>query len=137
MSCALQILDDGRVTDSQGRTVSVKNNILIMTSNLGSQAILEGMASGAREAVKDTVMSMVCPVILAYLSAYHREAGRGCAPEGGVQQRLCSRTMMSALVWSKQSLYTVQNVVYRAPLVPLVAVQLGVCTTFLTPLLYL
>ena len=57
----LQILDDGRVTDSQGRTVSFKNTILIMTSNLGSQAILEGMASGAREAVKDTVMSMVRP----------------------------------------------------------------------------
>ncbi|CAL5220448.1 g2466 [Coccomyxa viridis] len=55
----LQILDDGRVTDSQGRTVSFKNTILIMTSNLGSQAILEGMSAGARDAVKDTVMSMV------------------------------------------------------------------------------
>ena len=72
----LQILDDGRVTDSQGRTVSFKNTILIMTSNLGSQAILEGMASGAREAVKDTVMSMVHPIVLSYLSASHREMGR-------------------------------------------------------------
>ena len=39
----LQILDDGRVTDSQGRTVDFKNTILILTSNLGSGAILEGI----------------------------------------------------------------------------------------------
>ena len=56
----LQILDDGRVTDSQGRVVSFKNTILIMTSNMGSQAILEGTAAGSSsEAVKETVMSMV------------------------------------------------------------------------------
>ena len=39
----LQILDDGRVTDSQGRTVDFKNTILIMTSNLGAQSLLEGI----------------------------------------------------------------------------------------------
>ncbi len=39
----LQILDDGRVTDSQGRTVDFKNTVLILTSNLGSQFLLEGM----------------------------------------------------------------------------------------------
>ena len=39
----LQILDDGRVTDSQGRTVDFTNTILIMTSNLGSLQILEGI----------------------------------------------------------------------------------------------
>ena len=39
----LQILDDGRVTDSQGRTVDFRNTILIMTSNLGSSAILDGI----------------------------------------------------------------------------------------------
>jgi len=44
----LQILDDGRVTDSQGRTVDFKNTILIMTSNLGSQDILEGMDEDGR-----------------------------------------------------------------------------------------
>ena len=38
----LQILDDGRVTDSQGRTVDFKNTILILTSNLGSEYLLEG-----------------------------------------------------------------------------------------------
>ncbi len=69
----LQILDDGRVTDSQGRTVSFKNTILIMTSNLGSQAILEGMSAGARDSVKDTVMSMVCPLTLSCLPVLARE----------------------------------------------------------------
>ncbi|MGN0650939.1 MAG: ATP-dependent chaperone ClpB [Oscillospiraceae bacterium] len=39
----LQILDDGRVTDSQGRTIDFKNTIIILTSNLGSQYILEGI----------------------------------------------------------------------------------------------
>ena len=38
----LQILDDGRITDGQGRTVDFKNTIIIMTSNLGSEYILEG-----------------------------------------------------------------------------------------------
>ena len=40
----LQILDDGRITDSQGRTVDFKNTIIILTSNLGSQYLLEGIA---------------------------------------------------------------------------------------------
>ena len=40
----LQVLDDGRITDSQGRTVDFKNTILIMTSNLGSSYLLEGIA---------------------------------------------------------------------------------------------
>ena len=39
----LQVLDDGRITDSQGRTVDFKNTILILTSNLGSQYLLEGI----------------------------------------------------------------------------------------------
>lgn len=41
----LQILDDGRVTDSQGRTVDFKNTVLIMTSNIGSPLLLEGVTS--------------------------------------------------------------------------------------------
>ena len=41
----LQILDDGRITDSQGRTVDCKNTIIILTSNLGSQILLDGMDS--------------------------------------------------------------------------------------------
>ena len=39
----LQVLDDGRITDSQGRTVDFKNTILIMTSNIGSAYLLDGM----------------------------------------------------------------------------------------------
>ena len=39
----LQILDDGRITDSQGRTVDFKNTIIILTSNLGSSYILDGI----------------------------------------------------------------------------------------------
>ena len=41
----LQILDDGRITDSQGRTVDFKNTIIILTSNLGSQHLLEGIGA--------------------------------------------------------------------------------------------
>ena len=48
----LQILDDGRITDSQGRTVDFKNTIIIMTSNLGSEYILEGKEN-ANELVMD------------------------------------------------------------------------------------
>ena len=53
----LQVLDDGRITDSQGRTVDFKNTIIIMTSNLGSDIILDGIESSgeisaqARESV--------------------------------------------------------------------------------------
>ena len=42
----LQVLDDGRMTDSQGRTVDFKNTVIVMTSNLGSQYILEGIVDG-------------------------------------------------------------------------------------------
>ncbi len=42
-SILLQVLDDGRITDSQGRTVDFKNTILIMTSNIGSSYLLDGM----------------------------------------------------------------------------------------------
>ena len=45
----LQILDDGRVTDSHGRTVSFKNCVIIMTSNLGAQALINGMNAGTGE----------------------------------------------------------------------------------------
>jgi len=54
----LQILDDGRLTDSQGRTVNFKNTIVIMTSNLGSSALLEGIdaAGHLNDGVRDEVM---------------------------------------------------------------------------------
>ncbi len=54
----LQILDDGRITDSQGRTVDFKNTIIILTSNLGSQYLTEGIDSGGniKTEAKDAVM---------------------------------------------------------------------------------
>ncbi|MCY7334474.1 MAG: ATP-dependent chaperone ClpB [Pseudanabaena sp. CAN_BIN31] len=53
----LQILDDGRVTDSQGRTVDFKNSIIIMTSNVGSQYILDIVGDDSKyEEMRDRVM---------------------------------------------------------------------------------
>ncbi len=54
----LQVLDDGRITDSQGRTVDFKNTILIMTSNIGAPYLLEGIdeTGEIREEVKNQVM---------------------------------------------------------------------------------
>lgn len=54
----LQILDDGRVTDSQGRVINFKNTVLIMTSNIGSHVILDKMqrdATGVKEEVTNQV----------------------------------------------------------------------------------
>lgn len=55
----LQVLDDGRITDSQGRTVDFKNTILIMTSNLGSSYLLEGINENGEinEEVEQNVMN--------------------------------------------------------------------------------
>jgi ATP-dependent Clp protease ATP-binding subunit ClpB len=59
----LQVLDDGRLTDGQGRTVDFANTVIIMTSNLGSTALLEGMenskSSQIPQAIKDKVMDKV------------------------------------------------------------------------------
>ena len=54
----LQILDDGRITDSQGRTVVFKNTIIILTSNLGSQYLLDGIGEDGEisQSAKDAVM---------------------------------------------------------------------------------
>ena len=54
----LQILDDGRVTDSQGRTVDFKNTVIIMTSNIGSHYLLEGISGDAEisESARSSVM---------------------------------------------------------------------------------
>merc|ERR1711879_870169 len=56
----LQILDDGRVTDSQGRTVDFKNTVIIMTSNIGSHHLLDEAVMGGgeiSEASQNSVMS--------------------------------------------------------------------------------
>jgi ATP-dependent Clp protease ATP-binding subunit ClpB len=54
----LQVLDDGRITDTQGRTVDFKNTIIIMTSNLGSRYLLEGVTGDTiPESVRESVMA--------------------------------------------------------------------------------
>ncbi len=57
----LQILDDGRVTDSQGRTVDFKNTIIILTSNLGAQKILDSIAKtgGITESTKEEIRTIL------------------------------------------------------------------------------
>ena len=66
----LQILDDGRVTDSHGRTVNFKNTVIIMTSNIGSQYLLDGVSEsglikeGARESVMREMRSSFRPEFL-------------------------------------------------------------------------
>ena len=66
----LQVLDDGHITDSQGRTVDFKNTILIMTSNIGSQYLLEGLGengnirTGAETRVMNVLRSHFRPEFL-------------------------------------------------------------------------
>jgi len=66
----LQILDDGRVTDSQGRTVDFKNTVIIMTSNIGSDHLLEGITDAgeirepARQAVERELRAHFRPEFL-------------------------------------------------------------------------
>lgn len=57
----LQVLDDGRITDSQGRTVDFKNTVIILTSNLGSSAILDGIDENGeiKEEAKEEVMRLL------------------------------------------------------------------------------
>ncbi len=66
----LQVLDDGRITDSQGRTVDFKNTIIILTSNLGSSYLIDGIGSdgeiteGAREQVQQLLRQSFRPEFL-------------------------------------------------------------------------
>ena len=66
----LQVLDDGRITDSQGRTVDFKNTIIILTSNLGSQYLLDGIdkkgdiTAEAKNAVNDLLHHSFRPEFL-------------------------------------------------------------------------
>ncbi|MGG5316028.1 ATP-dependent chaperone ClpB [Enterococcus sp. AZ072] len=57
----LQVLDDGRLTDSKGRVVDFKNTVLIMTSNIGSQVLLDGVTADGEipESVQEQVMNML------------------------------------------------------------------------------
>ena len=55
----LQVLDDGRMTDGQGRTVDFKNTVIVMTSNLGSALIQQMQGSSTEAEIKDAVMGEV------------------------------------------------------------------------------
>ncbi|GCF94531.1 chaperone protein ClpB [Enterococcus florum] len=57
----LQVLDDGRLTDSKGRLIDFKNTVLIMTSNIGSQLLLEGVTADGMipESIQEQVMTML------------------------------------------------------------------------------
>ena len=55
----LQVLDDGRLTDGQGRTVDFRNTVIVMTSNLGSQMIQEMAGEENYDAMKSAVMDVV------------------------------------------------------------------------------
>ena len=105
----LQILDDGRVTDSQGRVVSFKNAILIMTSNIGSQFVLEGLSGdndphaqhARREAVMSTVRGHFDPGPIAWTSTSCsiRSTFRRCersSPAGGTRPGATRRWPRSA-----------------------------------------
>ncbi|MES2200575.1 MAG: AAA family ATPase [Chlamydiota bacterium] len=62
----LQIFDDGRLTDSKGRTVNCKNALFIMTSNLGSEQLLEKLHSITMEVSKEMILDIVEPTIKAH-----------------------------------------------------------------------
>ena len=61
LNILLQVLDDGRITDGQGRTVDFKNSIIIMTSNLGSDLILEGITpeGGITPDVREKILQLL------------------------------------------------------------------------------
>ena len=103
----LQILDDGRITDSQGRTVDFKNTIIILTSNLGSQYLLDGIQSDgtisqeAQQAVQGELRRAFRPEFLNRLDEIilfkplTRENLRGIIDilVAGLRQRLADKTL--------------------------------------------
>jgi len=110
----LQVLDDGRLTDGQGRTVDFRNTILILTSNLGSQHLMDPMEKqeDKREKVLATVRSVFRPEFLNRLddivvfSALSRDELAKVAELqlGGLRRRLADRRLTldvtaDALAW--------------------------------------
>ncbi len=59
----LQIFDDGRITDSQGRTVNCKNALFIMTSNLGSEQLIEYLRVNSATATKEAILDLLDPIL--------------------------------------------------------------------------
>ena len=63
LNIMLQVFDDGRLTDGKGRSVNCKNALFIMTSNLGSDLILEKMEKGSFKGTKDSLLHLLDPII--------------------------------------------------------------------------
>jgi ATP-dependent Clp protease ATP-binding subunit ClpB len=59
----LQVLDDGRLTDGHGRTVDFRNTVIVMTSNLGSDRIMDLLQDGNNEVSQEQVKAAVMPVV--------------------------------------------------------------------------
>jgi len=66
LNILLQIFDDGRLTDGQGRTINCKNALFIMTSNLGSEQLLSQMEKRKEEWTKEELLKVLNPTIKAY-----------------------------------------------------------------------
>ncbi len=64
LNVLLQLLDDGRLTDNKGRTVDFKNTVVIMTSNIGSQFLVDGVTEGTRRQVQDMLRQTFRPEFL-------------------------------------------------------------------------
>ncbi len=62
----LQIFDDGRITDSKGRVVNCKNALFIMTSNIGSDLILNSIENSKKEMTKESLLELIDPVLKTY-----------------------------------------------------------------------
>ena len=98
----LQVLDDGRLTDGQGRTVDFKNAIVVMTSNFGSQMIQELTQSGAEDweidaAVRDLLRRGPAGVASAAMQSLKNEIGK--AGEGGMSPKV-----MESIVKAQQAM---------------------------------
>ncbi|HEX2442432.1 MAG TPA: ATP-dependent chaperone ClpB [Vicinamibacterales bacterium] len=64
LNVLLQLLDDGRLTDGKGRTVDFKNTVVIMTSNIGSQFMTEGVTEGTKRQVQEVLRAQFRPEFL-------------------------------------------------------------------------
>ena len=101
----LQIMDDGRLTDGQGRTVDFKNTVLIMTSNVGSQFIAaETLEEDARKKVEEALTQTFPPEFLNRIDdivIFHRLSGAG--PGGSWTSRSPASLSVSPSAASRSS----------------------------------
>ena len=86
----LQVLDDGRLSDSQGHTVDFTNTIIVMTSNIGSQVIQEiSQEGGSEEQIREAVMRDAADPLPARVPQPHRRDPDLPSPVG---RQICSRS---------------------------------------------